>query len=218
MDKDFAKRKFKTGYGVPSQNEQDSRMIFEETGALLEGHFIYTSGNHGAVYVNKDAVYPWTQKISRMCQYIAMEYCSSNIEVVAGPALGGIILSQWVAYHLTSITGRDVFAVYAEKINGRLRFKRGYDQIIANKRVLIVEDIITTGGSVQQVVNIVKSLNGNIRGVYALWNRGHVNADSLNVDNCGAILREKFPTWTTDECPLCTAKIPINNNVGKGKK
>ncbi|MFH1668201.1 MAG: phosphoribosyltransferase family protein [Candidatus Komeilibacteria bacterium] len=218
MDNDFINREFKTGYGVPPQDEQDSLMIFEETGALLEGHFLLTSGRHSAAYINKDAVFPWTEKISRMCSYIANYYRGDHIEVVAAPALGGIILSQWVAHHLTNMYGKVIHAIYAEKVKGMLQFKRGYDKFVTGKNVLVVEDILTTGGSVQQVVDLIKGLDGKIIKVHALWNRGNVDAESLGVDSCASLLQKKFQSWSPDDCPLCKEGIPINTNVGKGKK
>jgi orotate phosphoribosyltransferase len=89
--------------------------ILKETGAIVFGHFVLASSNHSLMYVNKDAVYMHPEKISLLCRYIARQFIEDRIEVVVAPALGGIVLTQWVAYHLQKRTGRTVLAVYAEK-------------------------------------------------------------------------------------------------------
>src|SRR5262249_57130457 len=96
-------------------------------------------------YVNKDAVYPHTARVSELCRLLADAAAPLRPEVVCGPALGGIILSQWTAHHL------GVLAVYAEKTpEGGLALRRGYDRLVARRRGLVGEDIITPGGSGKQ--------------------------------------------------------------------
>jgi len=90
--------------------------IFKKTGGYITGsHIVYTSGKHGEAYLNKDAIYPHTNEISQVCFEIAKRYKEKEIEVVAAPALGGIILSQWTAYHLSKMTGKEVLGIYTEK-------------------------------------------------------------------------------------------------------
>jgi orotate phosphoribosyltransferase len=89
--------------------------ILERCGAVITGsHIVYTSGKHGSAYVNKDAVYPHTAETSLLCHAIAEQFADDDAEVVIGPAIGGVILAQWTAHHLSEITGRDVLGVYAE--------------------------------------------------------------------------------------------------------
>src|SRR5438874_1787333 len=90
--------------------------ILTNIGAVItDSHFVYTSGKHGSVYINKDALYPHTESASEVGKIFAAKYDEQNIEVVVGPALGGIILSQWTAYHLSLSTAKDVLGVYTEK-------------------------------------------------------------------------------------------------------
>ena len=90
--------------------------ILKKVGAILQnGHFVGTSGLHFDTYVNKDFLYPHTEETSRVCRLLAEKYKDKNIEVVVGPALGGIILSQWTAFHLSNLCGREVLGVYTEK-------------------------------------------------------------------------------------------------------
>ena len=195
--------------------------IFKKVGAILEnGHFIGTSGLHFDTYVNKDFLYPHTKEISEICKLIALKYKEMNIEVVVGPALGGIILSQWVASHLSEMNNREVLAVYTEKSqNGGQMFTRGYEQYVKNKkRVLIVEDIITTGGSILKTITAVKEAGGDIVGACAMANKNKDLDKSIFNVPFDTLADIYVDTYTADECPLCKNEIPININVGHGKK
>ena len=113
--------------------------ILIKVGAVLrKGHFVGTSGLHMDTYVNKDFLYPHTMETSRICKLMAEKYKDANIEVVVGPALGGIILSQWTASHLSEIYGKEVLGIYTEKsADGGQMFTRGYEAYIKNgKRIL----------------------------------------------------------------------------------
>ncbi len=185
---------------------------------ITDSHLVYTSGKHGSTYFNKDAIYPHTELTSQLCEEIAKHFADRGIEVVIAPAVGGIILSQWVAYHLTKITGREVLAVYAEKDGDGFVIKRGYDKLSAGKKVLIVEDILTTGGSVKKVIDTARSIGANIVGLGVLCNRGGVTAmDVSNPPELFALLDVKFDAWDEADCPLCAKNIPINMDVGHGR-
>jgi len=191
--------------------------LLAQCGALITGgHFVYTSGKHGSDYVNKDAIYPHTTVISELCELLARKFADAQIETVAAPALGGIIMSQWLAHHLTRMRGREVLAVYAEKdaANGFV-IRRGFDKLIRDKNILIVEDVLTTGGSVKKVADLVASLGGRIVGVAALCNRGEVSVGE--VPTLYSLVNLRLEAWEPSECPLCEKKIPINSKLGKGK-
>ena len=119
------------------------RQVFADQRAIIVGnHFVYKSGLHGEVYVNKDAAYTSYAAISTLCGQIALHARDLNVDVVIGPAIGGIVLSQWTAYHLSRLTGRVINAVFAEKPNrsGSLVIKRGYDALVRGHRTLIAHD------------------------------------------------------------------------------
>ncbi len=198
------------------------KKIFVSTAAVITGsHIVYTSGKHGSDYVNKDAVYPHTEKTDELCQIIARRFQGMNVEVVVAPAVGGVILSEGVARHLTKMTGREVLGVYAEKTEDgeSMIIKRGYDKFIPGKRVLIVDDVLTTGGSVKKLVELVKSLNGTVVGVGALCNRGNVQpADLGDVPVLDALTEVQMATYEEVECPLCAQDVPINTELGKGRE
>ncbi|OGG26824.1 hypothetical protein A2960_01500 [Candidatus Gottesmanbacteria bacterium RIFCSPLOWO2_01_FULL_39_12b] len=199
----------------------DVLAIFKKTGGYITGsHIVYTSGKHGEAYLNKDAIYPHVAEISAICEEIAKRFQDKNIDVVAAPALGGIILSQWTAYHLSNITKREILGVYTEKTPDKNQiFTRGYDALVKGKRVLIVEDITTTGGSVIKVINSVKNAGGEIIAVCVLVNRDPVNINSQSIGAPFYPLAEvKMQAWIESDCPLCQKGVPINTTVGKGRE
>ncbi len=195
--------------------------ILKKIGAVItDDHFVYTSGKHGEVYINKDALYPHTGETSEVCRMMAEMFKDKEIEAVVGPALGGIILSQWVAYHLSRMKSKEVFGVYTEKDETENQIlRRGYDQVIKGKKVLVVEDLTTTGGSVKKVVDTVRQAGGEVVSVCVMVNRDPVNVNGTTV---GApfvavdILEAK--AFDEADCPFCKEGRPINTKIGHGKK
>ena len=194
--------------------------ILTKVGAILSNdHFVGTSGLHFDTYVNKDFLYPHTKETSRICEIFAEKYKDKNIEVVVGPALGGIILSQWVASHLSKMNGKEVLAVYTEKnADGEQIFTRGYENYVKGKKVLIVEDIVTTGGSILKVIEAVKGAGGNIVGASAMINKNQSLDKNIFGVEFSALAELFIPTYEVKDCPFCKKEIPINIKVGHGKK
>lgn len=195
--------------------------LLKTIGAITtNSHFVYTSGKHGSVYLRKDMLYPHTKKTSQVCKLFAQKYKDYDIDVVVGPSIGGIILSQWVAYHLSSLKGKEILGVFTEKDeNSNQIFKRGYNELVKDKKVLVVEDLTTTGGSVAKVVESIKKAGGNIVGVCVMINRDPIH---VTTDTVGApfLSLGVFPSLAYDakDCPLCKKNIPINTTVGHGEK
>ncbi len=199
----------------------DVLALLASVGALITGdHLVYTSGRHGSSYVNKDALYPHTTATAAVCERIARHFAGAGVEVVAGPTIGGVILAQWTAYHLGAIEGREVLAVYAEEetsAEGKRRvLRRGYDAIARGRRVLVVEDVLTTGGSARQVVEAAREAGGEVIGVGALCNRGGVTAAMVAAPELFALVDVPLESYAPEDCPLCAAGVPINTRVGKG--
>jgi orotate phosphoribosyltransferase len=203
-------------------SEAEVRQRLTELGALIvDSHIVYTSGKHGSAYVNKDAIYPHTAATSSLCEQIARHFRGRGVDVVIAPAVGGVILSQWTAHHLTGFEGHEVLGAYAEKREGGDGFiiKRGYDRLVQGRRVLVVEDILTTGGSVKKVVETVRAIGGDVVGVGALCNRGGIAATDIGgVPELFALINVSLESFDPSDCPLCRAKVPINTSVGKGKQ
>ncbi len=199
----------------------DSRALslFEQCGVLTRGsHLVYTSGRHGADYVNKDALYPIPGVISELCEEIARQFSNERVDVVLAPALGGIILTQWIAHHLTIMTKKSVLAVFAEKDETPEGFviKRGYEKLIQGKRVLIAEDVLTTGGSVKKVVALAGKLGADVVGIAALCNRGGIRAADIGAKVLFSLTEFALESWEPAECPMCKKGIPILTTLGKG--
>jgi orotate phosphoribosyltransferase len=201
--------------------EQEVLETLARVGALVTGdHIVYTSGRHGSSYVNKDALYPHTAATSAVCAQIARHFAEQGVEVVAGPTVGGVIMAQWTAHHLGGILGREIMAVYAEEEQGAAgkgrTFRRGYDALVAGRRVLVVEDILTTGGSARTVVDAVARAGGSVVGVAALCNRGGVTAEGLGAPTLYSLASVPLESWPAEQCPLCAAGAPVNTRLGKG--
>ncbi|HYF04797.1 MAG TPA: phosphoribosyltransferase family protein [Patescibacteria group bacterium] len=169
------------------------------------------------VYVNKDALYTHPAVTGILCREIAKRF-RVGVEVVAAPAIGGVILAQWTAFHLAKLSEREVLAVYAEKSeDGKsFLFKRGYEKLLKNARTLVLEDVLTTGRSVRRVVDVAKQAGAMVVGVGALWNRGGVTPQSLNVNRLESLMDIRFESWEEKDCQLCVKKIPINLELGHG--
>lgn len=174
--------------------------IFEKSGAILKGHFLLASGLHSPVYWEKFRVLQFPNFTEQLCRMIANHFRREGIQVVAGPTTGGIILAFEVARQL------GVRGIFAEK-EGRGRvFRRGFN-IDLGERVLIVDDILTTGSSIGEVVAAVTNLGGVIVGVGVLVDRSEQGIDfGVPFFSC---LRSLTPAYPTERCPLCSKQIPL---------
>ncbi len=202
-------------------NRHDPLRILRECEAVIrDGHFVYDSGRHGDTYVNKRAVFRRPEKLSAIALRLALACSRLDIEVVAGPAVGGAFLAQWVAGYLCNWGSprREVLAVYAEKTADHgFAFNYGDDRRIAGKRVLIVEDVLTTGASARKVVDAARAAGATVVGVGALVNRGGVSAKDVGDPPAfTALVDLPLASWDETSCPLCAAGVPVNTELGKG--
>jgi orotate phosphoribosyltransferase len=180
---------------------ESAQNIFEKSGAILKGHFLLTSGLHSPVYWEKFRVLQSPEYTEQLCRLIADHFRAQQVQVVAGPTTGGIIISHEVA-RLLGVRG-----IFAEKegLDDRA-FRRGFG-IGRGERVLIVDDIFTTGKSVRQVVNAVDQLGGHIVGIGILVDRSVQKMDfGVPVFSC---LRAETITYQPADCPLCRAGQPL---------
>jgi len=176
--------------------------MFEKSGALLKGHFLLTSGLHSPVYWEKALVIQYPAYTEKLCKMIADRFHRSGAQVVAGPTTPGIIIAYEVARQLKV---RSIFAERDESGTGRV-FRRGF-QITPGEKVLIVDDILTTGGSVKEVIDAVKKLGGNIVGVGVFVLRSARELDfAVPFYACH---RTEVVTYQPDKCPLCARGVPL---------
>lgn len=201
-------------------NPHDPRSILAACGAVVESsHFAYASGRHGSAYVNKDAVFLRPDTLSALCLRLALANARRDVDVVVGPAVGGAILAQLVAGHLLnwSQVRRDVRAAFADKTTGGgYAFARGYDAAIAGRKVLLVEDILTTGGSCRKVADAARAAGATVVGASALVNRGGVTAEAIGIPVLTSLVDLAFPSWDEAACPLCAGGVPMRTDLGKG--
>ena len=200
---------------------KDIITILKSVGAIQTGsHFVGTSGRHMPAYINKDVLTTHTAHASMVGKLFAEKYKNKKIDVVVAPAVAGIPLGQWTAYHLSKSTKRDVLSVYTEKtLENDQIFKRGYEALVCGKRVLVVEDIATTGGSIQKVIKSVRGAGGKVIGASVMVNRDPkmVTSKSIGVPftSLGVF---GIPSYEAHECPLCKSGVPVNTSLGHGKK
>ena len=194
--------------------------ILTETGALVQdSHFVYTTTMHGRDYINKDAVYTNPLLTWELAQMIAKQAKGLEFSVVAAPEKGGIILSNNVALALSRRRRRNpVQSVYAEKrpTNDGFYFGRGFDRIIEGQRVLLVEDTVNTGYSVDTMVSALKEYQAEITAIIAICNRGVITDQVIQGVPFQALLQIPMEVWSQAECLPCQEGVPINTLLGKG--
>ena len=183
---------------TPREVEQ----IFRDAGAFREGHFVLSSGKHSARYLEKFQVLQWPVRTTALCADIAEWSRELGPGTIAGPTTGGIILAHEVARQM------ELRAVYAErKESGRGReFRRGFE-LRPDERVLVVDDIMTTGGSVQETIDAVRSAGAQVVGAAVLVDRSG-GAASLGVP-LHALWTLDIPTYEPDDCPQCADGVPL---------
>ena len=170
--------------------------IFKESGALLEGHFLLTSGRHSDRYMQCAQVLKDPVATEKLCKVIADAYKDSGVELVVGPAMGGIIVSYEVARQL------GVPNIFAERENGAMTLRRNFS-IEKGQKVLVVEDVVTTGGSVKEVIDIVKEAGGEVVGAGVLVDRSNGKVD-LGV-KLVPVLSMEVVSYEAADCPMCKA-------------
>lgn len=174
--------------------------LFRKTGALLEGHFVYASGRHGRQFLQAARVLQYPEETGRLCAALAHYFADSKVDVVCGPATGGILLAYETARHLGC---RSVFAEKNE--DGGMAVKRGF-HLAPGTRCLVVEDIITTGGSVQKTIDHLAGRGAEVIGVGVLVDRsGGAAAFECPYHALATIQME---SWPADDLPPDLANTP----------
>lgn len=174
--------------------------LFRRVGALLEGHFRLTSGLHSPGYLQCALVLQHPREAERCGAAIAERVGSLGAQAVLSPALGGIVIGHEVARAL------GVRAIFAERQDGRLMLRRGFT-LAPGERVLVVEDVVTTGGSTRETIEVARAAGAEVVGAASIIDRsgGHQN---LGVPY-HALATVALPTYEPDSCPLCAAGSPV---------
>jgi orotate phosphoribosyltransferase len=185
--------------------------MFRESGALLEGHFRLTSGLHSNQYFQCAKVLQYPKFCETLCAAIARQFKTGHPDAVIAPALGGIVVGQEVGRQL------NVRTMFTERSEGIMQLRRGF-AITPDERVLVCEDVVTTGGSVNEVIEIVRRAGGIVAGVGFLVDRsgGSVKFDVTPADAQFAVMSMKVAAFKPEECPLCKQGLPVVKPGSRG--
>jgi len=199
--------------------EQTFELLLQSRALLEKDHFVYISGDHGSGWIDKDAIYPHTERIEQLSRRLAQLVRDLRLDVVCGPATGGLIIAEWVGHEL------GILAAFTEhdtprpgELRGRFVLRRGYDHLVAGKRVLVVDDIVNTGHSIRQTIEAVRGAGGTVAAAGTLVNRGNVGAKEIGVEDLVYLLEYKIPAWPAAECPLCRSGVAVNTQYAHGKE
>lgn len=193
--------------------------ILIEKKCIMQGHFVLKSGKHSSVYINKIRMYPDSILLSTLCIELATPFISDPVDIVVGPALGGIALALCTAKSLSIWRNTVVPWAFAEKDGENFTFRDPYPEYLHNMQVLVVDDILTTGGSIKRTIEAVRRAGGIPVGVGAICNRGRVTAETLGVSKLRSLIEMSVEdTWEAADCPLCASGVPISIDVGHGKQ
>lgn len=184
--------------------------IFKETGALLEGHFLLTSGKHSGQYMQCAQVLQYPRIAAILGKELAAKFEDLEIDTVIGPAMGGILVAHEVGISL------EIRAIFTERQNGEMTLRRGF-QLTPGEKVLVVEDVITTGGSVKEVINIVREAGAIPVGVGVLVDRSSGTADFGELP-LHSLVQMDIEAFQPDACPLCAQGIPWEKPGSRGNK
>lgn len=182
--------------------------ILKEAGVLLEGHFLLTSGRHSNRYLQCARIFRNTRYSEELCAALAEKFRDAGVDIVIGPALGAVQM----AYEVSRALGCENF--FAEREDGAMTLRRGF-AIQPGQRVLVVEDVVTTGGSVREVLEIVRQADGVIVGVGSIVDRTGGRID-FGVPFHSVVSME-VESWEPGECPLCKAGAPAPYKPGSRK-
>ncbi len=190
-------------------SEKEVISILEETNALKKGHFLLTSGMHSEQYVQCAQLLRFPDKAEIIAKAIAEKFKNQPIDLVAGPAIGGII----IAYEVARALG--VPNIFAERENGQMVLCRGFS-VKHGQKVLVVEDVITTGGSTQEVVDLLTEQGADVIGAASIIDRS--NKDNLKIKvPFVSVLKLDIPVFAESDCPLCLqgsqAEKPGSRNI-----
>lgn len=189
--------------------QDEVRALLVKTGAIMDGHFLLTSGLHSPHYVEKFNVLQHPEYTAQLCAAMAEKFKDANIETVVGPVTGGILLAHETGKSLGTR------AIFTERVDGKMTFRRGFS-LREGERVLIVEDIVTTGGSIKEVIEVVKEAGAVPVAVSMLVDRSGGKANFGDVPST-ALLTMEVETYTPESCPLCAKGIPMTKRGRTGK-
>ncbi len=181
-------------------NMEEILNVFKKTGVMLEGHFLLTSGRHSDKYMQCARLFEYPEYSEMLCKELANRFKHDEVDLVIGPALGGIIMS----YEVSRALG--VRNIFAERQDGEMTIRRGFN-VIPGQRVLVVEDVVTTGGSVKEVLKLLEERQAQIVGVGVIVDRSKGSVDfGYKMES---LVSMEVVSYQPDECPICKSGEPL---------
>ena len=175
---------------------------FEQAGAIQKGHFKLTSGVHSDTYIQCAQVMQYPGFMHNLCSELGKKFRGDDIDIIVGPAIGGIIM----AHVMAQVLGPWVRAIFTERENGKMTLRRSFE-IKEGEKIIVVEDVTTTGSSVREVMDIVKSRQGKVVGIGILIDRSGGKVDfGIKTEK---LLTVDIKNYLPEECPLCKKGIPV---------
>jgi orotate phosphoribosyltransferase len=174
--------------------------LLKEAGVLLEGHFLLTSGRHSEKYLQCAKIFKDAKLSELLCKELADRLGENKPDQVCGPAIGAILMSYEVSRQLGTPN------IFAERENGAMVFRRGFE-VLKGQKILVVEDVVTTGGSVKEVIKLIQDAGGIVSGVGAIVDRTGGNID-FGVPFY-SVLSVEVESFDPENCPICKTGVPV---------
>ena len=190
----------------------------KRTGAIMEGHFVGISGEHMPEYVVKDRILEHPRLVEKVAKSMASRARRSHPEVAVGPAIGGAILAQSVARELSRGRKNEVQAAYTEKVNDVQVLKRGYDEVVRGRRVVVIEDTVNTSKSIGETVLAVQNAGGHVTRAISVLNRNKTNkeiAEKIGVPY-SSLVKVPMKSYPEVDAPAELMAVPVNTKFGHG--
>ena len=189
-------------------NSSEIMDLLKWTGAIMKGHFKLTSGRHSDTYIEKFRLLENPIALDKICLTMSEKFSDQKIDMVIGAAIGGILLSGGVGRHL------DCKHIFSERVNGKMQFRRGFSVEKASN-ILIVEDIVSTGGSIFELLELVNKYDVNVKGIICIVNRSEKNLDFDSPFI--SLLNIPVKSWNENKIPDWLEKIPLYKPGSTGK-
>lgn len=174
--------------------------ILKEAEVLLEGHFLLTSGRHSGKYLQCAKIFRNTKYAEPLCKELADKYKDKGVEVVIGPAMGAVQMAYEVSRHLKCEN------FFTEREEGKMTLRRGFS-VKKGQKVLLVEDVVTTGGSIKEVLELVKGMGADVVGIGCVVDRTGGKIDfGVPFD---AVLSMEVESYDREDCPICKSNVPL---------
>lgn len=191
--------------------------LIDEKGYLLRGHFRLSSGKCSPAYVDHWGILADSLLMEILMPPLADRFADEEIDAVAGQARGGNVLAAWTAAYLSQIKNQTIRALYTEKHDPVMILPLPLWRFAKGKRVLVVEDVLTTGSNARKVIELINGLGGKTVAVAAIWNRGNVVADDVGA-RIIALIEEQIPAYSKEDCLACQANVPHDSLFGHGQE